>query len=307
MTATKIKDSLLNTGYFEDNIYLNAYVDLIFKNTSDLFLQQQKSIKHKFHKHHLIPVMFYEPSELGSTKRRASEVKANADPENFKIIVSIADHVKLHCYLALCSKALEFQIRNANAVKILSADLLFPENLKYLLFDQQFFDLYSKVFLMIASPNLKQFQFSSENNHQKGKHYIHRGAEVIVVEPCKLQYYLEDGWKLGRKDGVMRCHVHKNSEYRLIPMEQLSYYLSLGWEYGAAGKSRVPKRKNNILPENTEEKRQLLSIRQKAYLTYKDCLAKTGKNSDQTLAAKKLWHEAVAEYNTFCKAHPRYK
>lgn len=307
MTAIKLKEKLLNTNYFEDNLYLTAYANLIFELKSDLVLQQQKSAKHVFHKHHVIPVMFYESAELRSTKRRSLEAMANADPENFKLIVSIADHVRLHCYLALCSKDLEFQIRNANAVKVLAADLLIPENLEQVLFDRQFFDLYSKVFTKIASPNLKQFQFNSETNHQKGKHYIHNDTKVLTVKSCELQSYLEAGWKLGRKEGVTRCYIHKNSEYRLIPVEQLSYYLSLDWEYGAVGKSRISERKNNILPENTEKKQQLLATRQAAHQTYKNCLIRTGKNSSQTLEAKKLWHEAVTEYNAFCKAHPRYK
>lgn len=307
MTVFKIKEKLLGTGYFEDNAYLTAYAELVSTLLTDTALQQQKSSKHKFHKHHLIPVMFYKGSELQSAKRRTSEAIANADPENFKLTVSVVDHIRLHCYLTLCSKTPDFQIRNANAVKVLASDLLFPDNLKGILFDQEFFKIYTEAFNKVASPNLKQFQFTSKQHHQKGKHYVHKGTEVIVITPEELQQYLNNGWQLGKKDGVARCHIHKNSEYRLIPAEQLSYYLSLGWQYGAAGKSRVPKRKNNILPEATTKKKDLLAARQLAYQTYKDFLAITGKNSNQTLEAKKLWHKAVAEYNTFCKAHPRYK
>lgn len=90
-----MKQTLLNTGIFIDNKYLDSYVKLISK---------QHKIKGYAEWHHVIPVSYYAlVNNLQVSKdRHKAEALANADKNNKLVLLSYADHCKAHWLLSKC-------------------------------------------------------------------------------------------------------------------------------------------------------------------------------------------------------------
>ena len=65
MTKQDLKIKLLQTNYFDDNEYLNTYIDIIFNNLST------KYIKGKTQRHHYIPICYYK--DIYKAKNRKHE------------------------------------------------------------------------------------------------------------------------------------------------------------------------------------------------------------------------------------------
>ena len=92
----QIKQSLLNTGYFEDNEYLDKYCDLvIIKSTKQDSLKTQE--------HHCIPICYYKLI-YNFKKDLDAKKKANLDSNNYIINILYKDHILVHYYLCFCSK-----------------------------------------------------------------------------------------------------------------------------------------------------------------------------------------------------------
>ena len=103
-----MKQTLLNTGIFIDNKYLDSYVKLISK---------QHKIKGYAEWHHIIPVSYYAKLhnlQLGKNGRHKAEVIADADINNKKVLLSYADHCKAHWLLSKCLVA-EYAKSSASA------------------------------------------------------------------------------------------------------------------------------------------------------------------------------------------------
>lgn len=114
----EIKKTLLDTGFFEDNEYLDAYVELIINNLD------KAKIKGVTQEHHIIPIFCYaaeDDTRVGrysaeSNKRRRELLKiANADATNKRVQLAFSDHVKAHILLTKCGKSYGFILNNANA------------------------------------------------------------------------------------------------------------------------------------------------------------------------------------------------
>lgn len=79
------KQYLLETDLVVDNEYFDKYISLLNS------CQQESKIPYETDCHHVIPAFFY----------RANGLKLNDLPSN-KVHLLCKDHVKAHCYLALC-------------------------------------------------------------------------------------------------------------------------------------------------------------------------------------------------------------
>lgn len=91
-----MKQTLLNTGIFIDNKYLDSYIKLISK---------QSKIKGYAEWHHIIPVSYYAKLynlQSGKSGRHKVEAIADADINNKKVLLSYADHCKAHWLLSKC-------------------------------------------------------------------------------------------------------------------------------------------------------------------------------------------------------------
>ena len=90
------KETLLKTGYFVDNEYLDMYVDLIYKNKDTSY------VRNATNNHHIIPKSYY--------KRLKKPI--NNSSENI-VTVLFKDHVLAHYYLYLCTLNEEDKYSNA--------------------------------------------------------------------------------------------------------------------------------------------------------------------------------------------------
>ena len=96
-TKEKLKQILLQTNCFEDNIYLDFYCDLILTN------RDTQGITYKTQRHHYIPVCYYK--RVFHCKTRKESLKyANNDTNNFIVNLLFTDHILAHYYLYLCGK-----------------------------------------------------------------------------------------------------------------------------------------------------------------------------------------------------------
>ena len=70
MINNELKNILLDTGYFEDNEYLTAYVELVSKDTTDTSSYSEK--------HHVIPVAIY---SYGNKCKNNTQARKIADTD----------------------------------------------------------------------------------------------------------------------------------------------------------------------------------------------------------------------------------
>lgn len=119
----EIKKALLNTGFVEDNQYLDEYVELVVNNLTTT------KVKGVTQEHHIIPIFCYAPESINSTdrvgrysytaesnKRRRELLKlADMDPHNKRLHLNYSDHIKAHILLTKCGKTYNFILSNANS------------------------------------------------------------------------------------------------------------------------------------------------------------------------------------------------
>lgn len=94
------KEQLLQTGYVEDNEYLDLYVQLVNANI------KTKREKFKTQCHHCIPCACYE-----------SRSEASKDPLNLQVNLLFKDHILAHYYLCLCAKDISFKYKMIAAIE----------------------------------------------------------------------------------------------------------------------------------------------------------------------------------------------
>jgi hypothetical protein len=120
----EIKKILLETGFFEDNQYLDEYIELVINNYDTL------KVMGVTQEHHIIPIFCYSVTDLSTriggyhttaaNKRRRDLVKmANADSNNKRVHLNFSDHLKAHILLTKCGKSYSFILHNANACMLM--------------------------------------------------------------------------------------------------------------------------------------------------------------------------------------------
>lgn len=97
-----LKDKILNTGYFLDNEYLDAYLDLISKNT------ESRRVKGKTQRHHIIPREYFV----------LNKISVDNSTENL-VNLLYKDHILAHYYLALCCSDAILRIGMTSAVNMM--------------------------------------------------------------------------------------------------------------------------------------------------------------------------------------------
>ena len=95
MTITNLKETLLATGSFIDNKYLDKYIQLVSKvsNMSESGYSE---------KHHVIPVSYYKALYEVSTRAEAKKL-ADSDSSNYLVQLSYKNHCLAHCLLYFCT------------------------------------------------------------------------------------------------------------------------------------------------------------------------------------------------------------
>ena len=87
LNKNELKQKLITTGYFVDNEYLDRYLDLIYEHEIDSTRYSEK--------HHVIPVALYKINNAGCNRRKAEKF-ANADSDNFEVLLLYKDHCLAH-------------------------------------------------------------------------------------------------------------------------------------------------------------------------------------------------------------------
>lgn len=113
MTKQELKNRLLSLHLFEDNLFLDNYCNLIFKNLST------KKETYKTQVHHFIPAAYYKNKYNieGKNYRKECNKLALEDANNLLVNLLFKDHVLAHYYLAQCSKDNLFTAQMTTAIQ----------------------------------------------------------------------------------------------------------------------------------------------------------------------------------------------
>lgn len=153
MDATKLRELLLSFGIFEDNSFLNKYIDLIVSN------QHRKPEKFKTQNHHIVPLHVYK--YLG--------IAEDDSPSNL-VTLLYTDHVKAHFYLYNCASAINIKRANFASLKFIVHNQHVPESEADLLLAipgyQQMYDEYC----VLNSELQKGVQAGEKNGFYGKKH-----------------------------------------------------------------------------------------------------------------------------------------
>ena len=197
----ELKKSLLKTGYFVANSYLDLYLQLCLKN---IFTIKEKG---KTNLHHTIPLAWY-IKKYKLKNRREAESYDKQDESNLLINLLFKDHILAHYYLCLCStKKFKYQAICAlnyllgNAKKIYKTDTI-----QQIVSDLDL-DLYQKLYEEHAELNakahtgIKQNRTAEWNNKiskaNTGKIKINKDGVEKAVYKNELQKYQNLGWQIG--------------------------------------------------------------------------------------------------------------
>ena len=164
MTQEKIKDLLLSTNEFDDNLYLDEYCNLLVKCGT-------KKEKYKTQAHHIIPQCYY----------RKNKIDINNNPENIVNLLH-KDHVKAHVYLALCSHSNYMLSANKRAVT-------YALNKPYVDCHLELKDLLNcfEIFETYQSVMEVSLHFSEEHRSNLSAALIGKGKGVAKSEEFKLK------------------------------------------------------------------------------------------------------------------------
>lgn len=197
----ELKKSLLKTGYFIANNYLDSYIQLCLKN---IFTAKEKG---KTNLHHTIPLAWY-IKKYNLKNRKEAEPYAKNDESNLLINLLFKDHILAHYYLCLCSaKKFKYQAICAlnyllgNARKIYNLDTI-----QQIAYDLDL-DLYQKLYEEHTKLNakihtgIKQNRTAEWNNKISkaniGKIKINKDGIEKAIYKDELQKYQNLGWQIG--------------------------------------------------------------------------------------------------------------
>lgn len=216
-----LKQILINYNLCIDNKYLDLYENLIFLN-----LTTNRSNTNYTHRHHVIPLAYYSKINNLSYNRSKALSLAKADSNEFTVNLTWQDHVKAHCYLALCSKVDWFTFLNIKALTLLGCGTENPN---------------PKIILKKLEKNLiKKSTITNKTKfHNKSKKFIWICNKNLntqkQIQKNELLSYLELNWTLGtlRKNYIKKfVFVHFNNNIKKIPIVFLVEFLKSGWSYG---------------------------------------------------------------------------
>ena len=191
-----LKTRLLNTGIFEDNQYLDNYVNLIEINRDTLCKRCETN------KHHIIPRHYY----------KAKNLPLDNSKENL-VNLRYRDHMLAHFYLSGCTFGQNkywnlYAITRMSGQKYCSSEEReFIENLE----DYQ--KIYAEA--IAAAPNhrkgtkvsdetLERMRAAAQNRAKtygspgKGCKWMNNGSEEHMVKLNEIDTYLENGYTFGR-------------------------------------------------------------------------------------------------------------
>lgn len=195
------KQTLLNTNRFSENEYLDKYIELLKTNKNKVF---ESGVTQK---HNIIPRHVFTAINIPTD-----------DSDNNLIVLTFADHILAHYYLALAANNVKDRFSNELAVLRMIGDSdLSLEDRRWIKNLDKYQELY------------EDSQQNNRNAHI-GKTPWNKGKTYSTV-PCP-----EDKKKIIKDKATGRyvgdCWIHKGTLNKHVPKDQLEYYLSKGFELG---------------------------------------------------------------------------
>lgn len=232
-----LKDTLLQTGYFEDNEYLDLYIKLVNDNI------QTKYEKFKTQLHHSIPCACY-----------ASRSEANKDVRNLKVHLLFKDHVLAHYYLCLCSKETNFKYKMIAAIEftlgksknLTNQDIVLSLK-EWLLNDQTFqiaYEDYAKLRAeRLHKPEVREKARQSLLGHSTSEETrrkisdANKGREIPLEVRKKISAANKgkQAWNKGAVSnikGKVAIYNSATAELKYVAPGTIDEYLALGWTRG---------------------------------------------------------------------------
>ena len=166
----QLKTLLLATGYFKDNEYLSAYVELMHNFNTDASGHREL--------HHIIPAAVYRYQFSCKTAIEARR-QADLDKNNHTVSLLYKDHVLAHYFLYFCAKG---KVKNSMAKAVmcmlgnLEVGTLDLTSFSYL--PQQFDKIQQLIDYIIADPD-NNFYTPYEIDFLK-QHFIEKGPEYCA-------------------------------------------------------------------------------------------------------------------------------
>lgn len=226
-----IYNHLVKKNIVVDNEYLEKYVTLITEN------RYNSHIPFTTQTHHIIPKFVYK--DLG--------IECDDSDEN-KVVLTYADHVRAHFYLAMCSSTKVYRDKNLCAVRKVMRGLT-PEvanDIENNLDEIQRIYEESKHITCIKEETKSKISASLVG--RKCIRNINTNRFSYVYED-ELPMFLANGWVLDHnkqndesknkisKANSGRKHVHKDGKVKSVKIEELSIYLQNGWQIGDVNRS----------------------------------------------------------------------
>lgn len=208
-----IKQKLLESGYLDDNIYLDQYCDLM---ESNLFTQKQKG---KTNKHHVIP--------------RCLSKLLNQPPDKLIVNLLFKDHVIAHCLLTLSAKETQFKYFNMCAVyKLLG---LAKQEQRQMFID---LDIVQKAYE--CSRQQAVINNPMNNDVIKEKHdTIMRSDDVrnkiseAIINYRKQNPFSEEHKKKISEKAKNQIFINKDGQLKHVSKDKVNDYINLGWQIGS--------------------------------------------------------------------------
>lgn len=175
MKSDYLRNVLLGFKVFQQNIYLENYIDLIVKNLDT------KKEAFNTQRHHVIP------------KHLVSYLNLEGEDTKFMVNLSYENHILAHYYLALCATDLYIQGANIKAIKriiVNSKSYCSASNVHEML--KNFYERLPEYKFLYQQSVLS---ISKENS---GRIAVNRDKQTRYVKASQLDQYLENGWLIGR-------------------------------------------------------------------------------------------------------------
>lgn len=192
-----IKESLINSDIYIQNEYFDLYINLINDNLSRL------PEKYKTQKHHILPRHYFNHYNL--------EID---DSEDNKVNLIISDHIKAHYYLYNCCKNNEEKLSNLYCLRrMLDGRYSNLQNIVNIDEDEciRLYEELQKYNSLSHQGKRRPLSEETKNKIGSANKYKYNGLKTmnkdnkeIRVKPEEIDYYLEQGYKIGRSEKALK-------------------------------------------------------------------------------------------------------
>lgn len=285
-----IKQKILNTNLFENNIFLDKYCQLIVEQKhANLPKNNNTNV------HHIIPKCYFKLMNLTTDETKDNKVRLN-----------ISNHILAHYYLCKCCK------ENTKLYFLLLCALSMLVNKKDNL--NELLDNFDKINLLDI-----EFLMGEKNKNlsikQKGNKYA-LGNKLSEETKLKMKISrtgksLHSNTKNKIANKTLNTHwINKDNQFKRVKIEQLDFFLKDGWKLGGKAISKEQKEMislKNFGKKRTQESKNKMSEKAKGRISWNKGISCSEKVKNKISIAKKNqnkhWY-TNGEKNIFCNECP---